>query len=165
MMKTIGESAIAEMCQEMTRSHSLSASMDYLEAHQPNVLRYLMMTFADGRIEAGMKACQLGWCVYRAFELESEGPVPRITVRELAAKADANQNLLLGTSSASLAEFLEVMSLEMAAQPVLMHFLRRMVAAGLGNDMERNRQLLPDLVAIFLAVKTVVDALDAATNG
>lgn len=163
-MKTIGESTIAEMCREMTRSHSLSAAMDYLEAHQPEVLHYLMMTFDDGRIEAGMKACQLGWCVYRAFELESEGPIPRITVRELAAKAEANQNLLLGTSTASLAEFLEVMSLEMAAQPVLMQFLRQMVATRLSNDLERNQQLIPELVTIFLAVKTVVDALDAATN-
>ncbi|MCL4202744.1 MAG: hypothetical protein KJ000_09625 [Pirellulaceae bacterium] len=164
-MKAIGESAIAEMCREMTCSRSLSAAMDYLEAHQPEVLHYLMMTFDDGRIEAGMKACQLGWCVYRAFELEGEGPIPRITVRELAAKADANQNLLRGTSSATLPEFLEVMSLEMAAQPLLMQFLRQMLAAGLSIDLERNRQLVPDLVAIFLAVKTVVDTLDAATNG
>jgi len=163
-MKPITETTVARMCREMTSRPSLSASMDYLEAHQPDVLHYLVASFLDARREAGMKACQLGWCVYRSFELEGGQPIRRISKQELIEKAQANQSLLAGTAGASLDEFLEVMSLEFAAQPVVMQLVREAVAEGLSNDLPQDRERLPELVAIFLAVKTVVDALDAATN-
>jgi hypothetical protein len=163
-MKAITEATVAQMCREMVSRPSLSEAMDYLEAHQPNVLYFLMHTFANGRTEAGMKACQLGWCVYRAFELESEQPIPQVGIQQLADKAWANQQLLMSTKSASLEVFVEIMGLEMAGQPVVMQFVRQALATGLTDDRQRNRELVPELVAIFLAVKTVVDVLDAITN-
>lgn len=162
-MKPISQQHITDVISEAAQQTSLKSVLNELHTHQPDVMSFLMLTLKEQRVQAGMHACHLGWCVYRAFQRAWPRPLPKVLMDDLVKKGHLN-NGLLQQRATSQQDFMAVMSLEMANQPVILDFVRQCVADILTGKLAEDRQLVHEAMAIFLAVKTVVDAFDAATD-
>ncbi len=163
-MKPISSATILRVIQELAECESIAVNMQDLDRHQPDVLAYLLLTMEGHPTEAGIRATQLGWCVYRAFSLESGGRLPQLALEDLIEKARLNKGLIEASGSQSLESFMGIMQLEMANQPQLLHFIRHCAGDVLTDDHEINCRLIHQVVAVFLSVKSVVDAFDSATD-
>lgn len=163
-MKPISPETISQVIKELAESETISVALQDLDRHQPDVLQYLLLTMEGHPTEAGMRATQLGWCVYRAFCLEAGGRLPQLTLEEIVEKARLNSGLIEASGSQSLETFMGIIQMEMANQPQLLHFVRHCAGDVLTNDHEANCRLIHQVVAVFLSVKSVVDAFDAATD-
>jgi hypothetical protein len=170
-MKVIYAETISRVLGEWNEIHSLDAVMQQQSLTQPHLLNFPMMELEGYRIETRMRGSFLSWFAQRCFELESPVPLPKIGVDELFEKRDANRQLreslnAIGTKP-SLPEFLELLSWEMSAQPVLLRTVREMIAQFFQEDRREGREIvmaLTESISMFFVAKTIVDVLDSATN-
>jgi hypothetical protein len=163
-METITAQTLSMVAHELIAHQSIEWMMDHLEVHQPELLNYVMLALDNFTTEAGMKATQLTWFAFRGFELQSTKPIARLSREFILRRESQNQGLADAGGNISLNAFVEIMSLETAAQPYLMEFVRRSVAVPLAGSGKIDESVIKECVAIYLTVKTAIDSLDAATN-
>lgn len=138
--------------------------MEQAAERQPALLAYVMASTARSRAPVQELAVYLSYVVLQMFERDAPEPLTTVSVARVEYHADRNDGLLDKLAPADERFLQRAAEVESSAQP----FVLRYIAEALLEDAELDESVAfaPDETGlVYLALKTVVDALHEARVG
>jgi hypothetical protein len=167
-MECISENTVEETWQliaEMEPEKAAESMFEFAEA-QPNLLGFVMAFAEELDADAKELSTYLLYVVYQMFARSSKSPIPMISEEQVTSQYDATEALLSSLHEAGEKPSEDLAYLESANQPwVYRYVAEALLESDETDDPEEQLDLTEeDFGEVFMMLKTVIDAVDAATN-
>ena len=164
-MDWIDEATVEETWQEIA-AYGLDqarSEMTDLGRLQPDLLAFVVVSSDELSEEARELAVYLFFVVYSVFQRAYDQELPRVSAQQLMQQDDRTEEFIMSLQEADEDAMESAALQETARQPWVMNYIvEALVEAPQGEtpvDLSED-----EFGNIFLVLKTVVDALDEATN-